>query len=183
MAFSSFLPSTEQNLILTGYVGTNMPVLSREIAEYLGLPFVDVEALFAQRVDLTPDEIRAYYGETRLKAVEMEIMQETALRRHSLIRVSGRTLMHSGHLQRLQATGLVICLTISMGAMLRKLHSTMGARYHDPAERGLAIGEIRREWAINDAEGIHRVDTNGLEADAIIEAVADLWRLLAVQRG
>lgn len=172
---TTFLPFSERNLILTGYVGPDQPVLGRRVAERLRMPFVNIEAQIAERVDLPIDQIRAYYGETRLKAIETEIIGETMLRRQTVIRVSGRTLLNGENLARLRTTGEVICLVIGLDAMLQRLHMNMGARYHNPHERALALGELKREWAVRELPGIHEIDTTYLEIDAIIDAIIALW--------
>lgn len=180
---SAFLSITERNLILTGYIGPNQPLLGRQIAERLRMPFTNIENIIAERVNLPVDEIRAYYGETRLKTIETEIMQETLLRRATVIRVSGRTLLHSGHLARLQETGPVICLVISLDAMLQRLHVTMGARFHNPQERALALGQLRREWAVRALPGLHEIDVTYMTEDDIIATVIARWQELALIRG
>ncbi len=177
------LPISEKNLILTGYVGPGQPVLGRRIAERLRLPFVNVETLIAERVDLPPEEVRAYYGETRLKAIETELVQETALRRSTVIAISGRTLLHSDHLQRLSETGPVFCLVIGLDAMLSKLHVNLGARFHDPRNRALALGNLRREWSVRGTPGLIEIDTTYLEDTAVVELVAGMWQELAAARG
>lgn len=178
-----FSSVTELNLILTGYIGPSQPLLGRQIAERLRMPFINVESVIAERVNLPVDEIRAYYGETRLKAIEGDIMQETLLRRGTVIRVSGRTLLHSGHLARLQETGPVMCLVISLDAMLQRLHVSMGARYHNPQERALALGQLRREWAVRTLPGLYEIDTTYMSEADIITTVIARWQELALIRG
>lgn len=179
---SSLLPFSERNLILTGYTGPNMAALGRQIAERLRRPFVNVEAVIADRVDMPVSEIRAYFGETRLKAIEAEIIKETALRRSTVIRVSGRTLVHGDNLTRLQATGPVICLVIGLDAMLQRMHVSMGARYHDPRERALALGELKREWAVRGRDGLIEVDTTYVETEQVIDEVIGIWQEIALER-
>lgn len=177
----SFLPFTEQNLILTGYVGPDQPRLGRKIAEHLHMPFVNMELEIAQRVNLPVEEILTYYGETHLKTVEAEIVQEAALRRDTVIGISGRILLNSDHLTRLQSTGIIICLGIELGAMLRRLHTSMGARYHDPQERAVALADLKREWAVRGLDGIHEINTSYQTQEETITEVATLWQELAVR--
>lgn len=177
------LPISERNLILTGYIGPGQPVLGQRIAARLRMPFVNVETLIAERVDLPPEEVRAYYGETRLKAIETELVQETALRRSTVITISGRTLLHGDHLARLRETGPVLCLVIGLDAMLSKLHVSLGARFHDPNTRALALGELRREWAVRGQPGLHEIDTTYLDDDTVIELIAGMWQELGITRG
>lgn len=180
---AEFLPVSERNLILTGYIGPNQPLLGRQIAERLRMPFVNFDTLIAERVDLPVGDIRTHYGERRLRAIEAELSQETALRRHTLIRVSGRTLVNTDNLTRLQDTGPVICLFVGLDAVLSRLHIDMGARYHSPDERALALGELKREWAVRGLPGVYEVDVTQLEEDEIVEQVAALWQDLTIQRG
>jgi shikimate kinase len=179
---SSFLPFTERNLILTGYIGPEAQSLGRQIASQLQMPFINVETEIAERLGLPVDEIRTYFGETRLKTIESEIVQETALRRRSVIRVSGRSLMHGENLTRLRNTGPIFCLTISLDAMLHRLHVNMGARYHNPQDRALAVGELRREWAIHDSDAVQLIDTTDMPLDEVIRTLVGLWRSLTVRR-
>lgn len=178
----SELTFTERNLILTGYVGPEQISLGRRIARRLNMPYVNVELTIADRLDLPVDEIRAYFGETRLKSIEAEMVQEAALRRQTVIGVSGRSLLHGDNLARLAATGPVICLMVSLNAMLHRLHVSMGARYHDPAERALELGEVKREWAVRQMPGIHEIDVTQMDALQIVETVAAHWREQAIER-
>ncbi|MFW5749113.1 MAG: shikimate kinase [Chloroflexota bacterium] len=180
--FASGLPFSERNLIITGYIGPDQPVLGRQIAAQLRMPFVNIDAEIAARLDLPIDQIRAYYGETRLKTIEAEIVQEAALRRSSVIRASGRTLINGDNLARLRSTGPVFALRVVVDAMLHRLHVSMGARFHDPNERALAVGELKREWVIYEAPGIQLLDTTDMTTDEIIRTLVGLWRSLTVRR-
>jgi shikimate kinase len=179
---TSFLPFSERNLILTGYIGPDQPLLGQRIAERLSMPYANLEVEIAERMGMPLDDIRAYYGETRLKTVEAEIVQEAALRRRSVIRVSGRTLVNGDNLARLRQTGPVFCLTIQLDAMLHRLHVNMGARYHDPHDRALALGELDREWAIKHSDGVQNLDATRMSNDDIVQTLVGLWRALTVRR-
>jgi shikimate kinase len=178
-----YLPVSDQNLILTGYIGPNQPMLGRQIAERLRLPFVNIEQQIADRVGLPIDEIRIYYGETRLKSIEAEIISEAMLRRSTVIRVSGRTLLNGDAYTRLRQTGPVLCLSIGLDAMLHRLHIALGARFHNPQERALALGELKREWAVRALEGIHEIDATYLEEEQVIETIINRWQELTLVRG
>jgi len=179
---SSFLPLSERNLILTGYIGPTFSTIGQQIASELRKPFVNIDNLIAERLDASIDELRTYFGEKRLKAIEAEIIQENALRRDSVIRVSGRTLAQSDHLARLAQTGPVLCLVVSLGTVLQRLHMSMGARYHNPDDRALALADLRREWAVRGSDAITEIDVTALETDTIIQTVTSTWREMAIER-
>lgn len=174
------LPLADRNLILTGYIGPNPPPVGQLIAARLGWRFVNVDTLLEDRAGLSIDEIRVAFGEARLKTLETEIVLETALYRDTVIRVSGQTLLRSGHYEHLAATGPVICLVAALDAVLHRQHLALGARYHNPNERALAVGHLKREWAVRRLPGIHIVDTTYMSTDEIVETVAALWRELVI---
>ncbi|MEQ8674957.1 MAG: shikimate kinase [Aggregatilineales bacterium] len=178
-----FLSISERNLILTGYIGPNQPLLGRQIGDRLRMRLVNFEEVISERMQLPVAEIRTYYGETRLKSIEAELIQETALRRSTVIRVSGRTLANGDNLERLRETGPVICLTINLDAMLQRLHISMGARFHSPDERALALGDLKREWSVRQLPNVHEIDTTYIDDDTIVERVVALWQELALERG
>ena len=169
------LPFSERNLILTGYTGPNQPGLGKAVAERLRMPFVDFDHLIEVREGETPEEIRTHYGERRLRTIEDELMDEVALRRKALVRIDGQTLLRSDHFPRLLETGPVICLVAQLDAVLQRLHLNMGARYHDPHERALAIGQIKREWAVRELEGVHEIDVTYMDKDRAIDEIINIW--------
>jgi shikimate kinase len=176
------LPLSERNLILTGYIGPKQPLLGRQIAEHLRMPLVHIDTIISERYNTSVEDIRAYYGETRLKNIEAEILQESILRRNTVIRVSARTLLQGDYLSRLRETGPVICLVTTLDAMLQRLHIAMGSRYYNPDERALEMAEVRRQWAVRGMEGIHELDTTMMHDSEIVENVITLWRELAIVR-
>lgn len=170
------IPPSDRNLILTGYISPNQVVVARRIAQTLGMPFVNFETRLEERADLPIDEIRLRFGQARLKTLEAEVVQELMLYRGAVILVSGQTLLHSDYLPRLSDTGQVICLVASLDAVLQRVHLALGARYHNPAERAIAVGHLKREWAIRKAPGVEEFDTTGMTENEIVQAICDLWR-------
>ncbi len=171
------------NLIVTGYVEPNRPRISRQLAARLGLELIDVEREIEERLGDTIEHIRTIYGERRLKAIETGIMDEVVLHRRALIRVSGNTLINSGQLPELQRNGLVVCLVASLDSILRRIHLTLGARYHDPVERSRAIGELQREWRIREAPGVVEFDATTVTEAILIERIVEYWRDVSLRRG
>jgi shikimate kinase len=180
---TSRLQLTERNLILTGYVEPNKPRIGRLIAEQLRLPFVDVEQRLDERIanigsDMTRDDL----SERHLKAIEAEIMDEIILHRNTVIRVNGSTLMHGEHYERLSTTGAIICLVARLDSILQRIHLTLGARYHNPRERGFELGLLRREWAVRKKADIHELDVTYLDEALMIQAIIDFWKRISVER-
>ncbi len=170
------LPYSDRNLILTGYTGPNQPRIGMQVAERLKIRYVNVELQIESRAGMPIDTLRAQYGEAQLKTLEMEIMQDVLLYRGAMIRVSGGTLLHADYASRLRTTGAIICLVVTLDAVLQRLHQSLGRNYHDPHERAMAIGHLKREWAVRKLDGIHELDVTDYSEEETIEAVITLWQ-------
>lgn len=171
------------SLILTGYIEPNRPRIARELARRLGLTLVDVEREIEARAGEPIGKIRDMYGERRVKALETQVMDQVLLYRRALIRVAGSTLLNSGAVPELRRNGVIICLVASLDSILRRMHLTLGARYHDPAERARALGDLKREWQIRELPGIVEFDATAITEAILIERIVSYWRGLALRRG
>lgn len=178
----SGLSVTERNLVITGYNEPNKPRIGRQVASQLRMPFVDVAELIEQRTGETVAVIREQFGERRLKTVEREIMEEVMLRRNSVIRVSGSTLVHSDHYERLAETSVMVCLVARLDAILQRMHLTLGARYNNPNERGAQLGQLQREWTVRQKEGLIELDFTYHDEDDMVQDIIELWQQIAIER-
>lgn len=166
----------DQNLILTGYIGPGQLAIARQTAEWLRLPFVDFDLRLESLAEMTAQEVRAIFGETRLKTLESQVIDEFTLYRGHVLHITGATLAQADYLERIAATGLVIALVSTLDAALSRLHLALGARYHDPRERDRALGALRREWMIRGRPELLELDTSALNDTQIVGAIVQLWR-------
>lgn len=179
---SLVLPFSDRNLILTGYIGPHLSRVARDLSERLNMNYMSLDATIIARAGMSSiNDIRAHFGENRLKSLEAQIVSEALLSRQSVIYATGRTLGHQDYLARFLETGEVFCLTVNLDAMLHRLHVTMGANYHNPQERALALAELQSEWAIRKKAGIREVHIQpDMPLEAVITYLAKLWRDLAI---
>lgn len=176
------LTAQDLNLMLTGYIEPNKPRIGRQVAEKLGLRFVDLEEMMEDRLGDSLSNARAQFGERRIKTLEDEVLQDVALYRHSVIRVNGSTLAQSEIAPRLMATGETICLVARLDAILQRMHLTLGARFHDPDGRGAELGNLRREWAVRRLPNIREYDATYQDESTIVNNLVTLWQELALAR-
>ncbi|MBZ0275080.1 MAG: hypothetical protein K8I60_02980 [Anaerolineae bacterium] len=175
----SRLSPVDRNLILTGYTGPNQPVIGQQIAARLGMRFVNVDLLLESRADMNLDDFRSRYGEARLKTLESEVMRDVLLHRGNVLRIGGQTLLHGEYAARLLETGQIVCLVVTLDAVLHRLHLLLGARYHNPNDRAQAVSLLKREWAVRRLPGIHELDVTYKSEAETIDAVIALWREIA----
>jgi shikimate kinase len=169
-------------LILTGYTGLNQTRVGGQVAERLKMRYVNVELQFETRAGMRMEEVRRRYGEARLKTMEAEVMQEMLLHRGTVIHIGGATLERGDTLKRPQESGTVICLVVALDAALHRLHLSLGRNYHNPHERALAIGNLKREWAVRKSDSVHELDATYFTEDETVEAVIDLWQKMNLLR-
>ncbi|MBI1279074.1 MAG: hypothetical protein GC179_13180 [Anaerolineaceae bacterium] len=169
----------DRNLILTGYTGTSQPMIGQQVADRLKMRYVNVDSLLEARGEMDIEDMRTRYGETRLKMLETEVMQDVMLYRGAVIRVSGQTILRTETTARLLDTGIIICEVVALDAVLRQLHLSLGGRYHNPGERALAIGHLKREWAIRKVEGVHEINVTNMTETQMINAICAMWEQLA----
>ncbi|MGB9880533.1 MAG: shikimate kinase, partial [Anaerolineae bacterium] len=111
----------EENLILTGFMGTGKTSVGREIAQRLGREFVDMDTLIETRTGLTVAEIFRQWGEAHFRRLEADLCRELAARSRLVIATGGGTLIPDLNRELLMASGIVVCLTASLDEILRRL--------------------------------------------------------------
>ncbi|GAB1419964.1 hypothetical protein MASR2M15_00350 [Anaerolineales bacterium] len=182
MALNRAFPISERNLILTGYIEPNKPRTARLIAETLGMRYVDVDQRLEQLTGFPLSELRGRYGEKHLQSVESDLMAEIVLHRHTVIRVNGSMLLHKDFVQQLVPNSIIICLVARLDAVLHQTYLSLGARYHDPAERARVLGDLKREWAIRNAPDVLELDVTTLSIDETVQQVIALWQAKSLEK-
>jgi shikimate kinase len=163
------------NLILTGYMGVGKIAVGRGIAARMGVVFVDLDSELEVRQGMPADEIRQLFGESRLRILEDDLCREMSLRRSAVISVSGSTLLDTASRERLLSSGPALVLTCALDEILRRLHASQGARFHDPRARLRAVNQVRRERQIHQIPGLETLDTTRLAHEQVIERAIAFW--------
>ncbi len=168
--------TTDFNLVLTGSIGPNQVIVARHIAERLRLRFVDAEREVEKRAEMLPSQFQTLFGEARLRVLESEVINDLALHRGAVLHISGQMLAHGDHLARMLSCSHIICLVATLDAVLTRLHIALGARYHNPTERALTLGLLRRDWSIRGRDPrIQEFDTTTLRDAEIVDKIAAIW--------
>jgi shikimate kinase len=163
-----------QNLILTGPMGVGKTVVGRAVAQRLKAQFFDLENEILSREGQSAEQIRALFGEARLRALEAEAIRDLTLYRHALISVSGPALLDASNRERLNAGGPILCLTCAINEILRRLHAARGAWFHNPANRGVMLSRLKRELGVTRLD-LPQLDTSQLSIEQTTDAVIEFW--------
>jgi shikimate kinase len=111
----------ERNLVLTGFMGTGKTTVGRILADGLGRPFLDMDALIEARAGKPVARIFAEDGESEFRRMEAELCEELGRRRGLVIATGGGTLVDSGNRAALAVSSTLVCLNAGIEEILRRV--------------------------------------------------------------
>jgi shikimate kinase len=161
------------NLVLAGFMGTGKSTVGRIVAERLGLAFVDTDAEIERRAGRTIAQIFAQDGEAAFRRLEAQVCQEVAAGHNRVIAVGGGALLDESTRRAFAQTGLIVCLTASLDAIL--------ARVGDDPARPLFSADRERLAALYATRAAHyaalpyTVDTTARTPADVAGEVIRLW--------
>jgi 3-dehydroquinate synthase len=168
---------SQQNIVITGFMGTGKTTVGRLLAERLRRRFVDMDVLLAERFGKPVAAIFAEEGEQAFRTAEAELCAELAAEQGLVIGTGGGALLNESSRAALAATGVLVCLTASEDEILRRLAAAgdrplLAGAADERRSRVRTLLSVRRA-----AYGAipYQIATDGLEPAAVadrIEAVA-----------
>jgi shikimate kinase len=110
----------QQNIVLTGFMGTGKTTVGRELALRLGMEFVDTDELIESRhgpISL----IFAEEGEAAFRAIEQDVARELGEKTGLVIATGGRMLLDPASYRSLSRSGRIFCLVASAKEIHRRV--------------------------------------------------------------
>ncbi len=112
-----------QNIILTGFMGTGKTTVGKMLAKKLGREFIDTDQLIEDRQGLSIPDIFAHLGESAFREMEADIAKELGKREGLVISTGGRLMLDPANVAALSAKGRVFCLVATPQEILSRLES------------------------------------------------------------
>jgi shikimate kinase len=163
----------DQHLVLVGLMGSGKSTVARVVAERLGRPLVDSDAVIEERTGRTVREIFLADGEPAFRELETAaLLDALADPRPSVIAAAGGAVLAECNRQALRSsTARVVWLCADPATLLERVR---GASHRplldDDAEAGLRTMSERREPLYREvADAIVLVD--GRSVSEVVEAV------------
>lgn len=161
------------NLVLAGFMGVGKSTVGRIIAARLRLVFVDTDAEIERRAGRTIAQIFAQDGEAAFRRLEAQVCQEVAAGRDQVIAVGGGALLDESTRRAFAQTGLIVCLTASLDAILARVGDDP-ARPLFSADRA-QLAALYAARAAHYAALPHTVDTTARTPAEVAGEVIRLW--------
>jgi len=155
-------------------MGVGKTTVGRLVAQRLNAEFYDLENEILAHEGRSADEIRALFGEARLKALEASTIRDLSLRRQTVLVISGTAILDDTNRARLAESGVILCLTCALNEILRRMHAARGAWFHNPANRGTLLSHLKRELRVT-ALDVPQLNTSRLAVEDTVSAVVEFW--------
>lgn len=168
----------DRHVVLVGMMGAGKSTVGRALAARLGREFADTDELVEEATKLTVREIFETEGEDEFRRLEGVLLHHAlAVRAQGVIGCGGGIVTHEGarHLLR-DGRGFVVWLRADPATLAARLEGVGDRPLLDgDAEGNLRrIGAERAVWYDEVADLV--VDVDGLEADDVVDAIAEVLR-------
>jgi len=109
------------NIVLIGFMGTGKTAVGKLLAKRLRRRFVDVDQLIERRAGRSVRQIFTAWGEARFRRLECATIARVAKHAKLVIATGGGAVLDPGNVAVLRNSGLVICLSASVRAILARI--------------------------------------------------------------
>jgi shikimate kinase len=164
------------NIILMGYRCTGKTSAGLGLAERMGLPFYDTDALVEHMTQRTVAQIIAAQGWQAFRDAESEVIRRLSGTDRSVIALGGGAVLDAGNVECLKRGGLFVWLFAAP--------ETIAARMERDAAGGAERPSLTGKGSVDETEGLMAqreplyrrfadlaVDTTGIETHRVVETI------------
>ena len=170
------------NLVITGFMGSGKSAVGRLVAERLGRPFVDMDAVLAQRLGMSVPDVFARLGERFFRREEAALCRELAAQGGMVIATGGGALVDRANREAMAASGTLVCLTASADTLWERLSGTLDRPMLGSADRRARLETLLAVRKPAYDEIPHQVSTDGLALEQVASRVEQIARLADAHR-
>lgn len=165
---------SQQNIILTGFMGTGKTTLGLLLAEKIGYHFVDTDAEIEQQIGITIAELFQTQGEAAFRRLESELVKELSKKEGLVIATGGGLVLNPNNVAELSKTGQIICLTASPEEILARVSKQQSVRpllqEADPQAKIIELLQQRDTVY----QLFSQLSTSGLSPDKLVDEILTL---------
>jgi shikimate kinase len=162
-----------RNIVLAGLMGSGKSTVGRILAERLGRPLLDTDAIVEKEAGRTIPEIFAEQGERGFRDLESEAVRAVSTLRGRVISVGGGAILSPANVTHLRSTGDIVVLDAPPEVLAERVGTgedrPLLEGQADPAAR---LGALRaeRDGAYRAAAAVV-LDTSGKTPEEVADAV------------
>jgi len=172
-----------KHIVLVGLSGSGKSTIGRALAERLGRPFLDTDALIVQRAGKPIPQVFAEQGEAAFRAIEREAVAEAAANPPAVIATGGGAPVDPDNRRALWDGNLVIWLDAPVEVLTGRVGGAGPGRPLLAGDAATRLQELRAAREPTYSTAHLRVDTAALDIPAAVETIlAHLRKSARVRR-
>lgn len=161
------------NIVLTGFMGTGKSSVGRRLASRLGYRFVDTDTLIVDKAGLPIKEIFEQSGEPRFRELEREAIGNISRESGLVIATGGGVVLDDINMSNLRNNGVIVCLTATPEIIMERTEGRTDRPLLNTSEREQRVRELlefRRQFY---EKADLTVDTSSMRVDEVIKVILD----------
>lgn len=167
----------KKNIIITGFMGTGKTVVAIELAQKLGMKFIDMDQLIEERQEMSISDIFIRYGEKYFREQENKLVKELSQKENMVIATGGGTFLNLDNTRILNQEGQIICLHANPQALYNRLKK----KNNRPLIKGNNILNninhlLEKRKRIYDSFD-YKVDTTDLTIQEVVDKIIELLKV------
>ncbi|HFA49384.1 MAG TPA: shikimate kinase [Bacteroidetes bacterium] len=115
-------------LYLTGFMGSGKTTIGKQLADALGLPFVDLDGRLEEKTGTSIARIFAERGEGEFRKMEAEVLRETANEGPAVFATGGGTPCFYNNMEWMNENGITLYLEVPPAVLLERLKNGTALR-------------------------------------------------------
>ena len=164
-----------KNIVLIGFMGTGKTCVGKILADTLGWPFSDIDLEVEQAIGMSIAAYFAQAGEEAFRDREQEAVERICQRTGQVIATGGGVVLRQQNIDRLKATGVVVCLAASEQEIVARTANDTGRPLLNRPDRLQVIRDLLTGRLPQYRQADIWLDTDG---KSVTETAAELWRIL-----
>jgi shikimate kinase len=169
------------NIVLIGYRGAGKSIVGKQLANRLGMEFIDTDSLLEERHRKRISDIVASHGWDHFRILEKQLIHEISKQDHLVIASGGGVVLDSNNIIALRKRGLLIWLKSEPEVLIKRMGedpqttsqrpSLTGKESLEEIEEVLAYRNPLYEWA----SSVH-IDTTTLDIETVVEKILSILK-------
>ena len=162
-------------VVLIGSPGAGKSSVGRRVAEQLGVPFADSDALIESRAGTTVSDIFVNQGEAAFRDLEVETIAQAMREQTGVLSLGGGAVMREETRDRLAGTK-VVWLRVSVNDAVHRVGMNTARPLLLGNVRGTLSAMLEQRNPVYEAVATDVVDTGGRNLREVTEAVVGVVR-------
>ena len=170
-------PNSTQTIAITGFMAVGKSAVGRTLARRLKRQFVDLDKVIEKTEGMKVKDIFAQKGESYFRALEKQALAEVLKHENQVIATGGGAIVDEENLGLLREKTLLVCLTASLDALLKRIGAGSKRPLLKDADRKNRIDELLQLREGKYARAHLSIDTTDLTVNQVAERIIEMAKL------